>query len=115
MWVGNMSETIGVALILGAMALGAFGAVIYPIRYYMRRRRVWRTAYMQALNSLIPIAMFVAGLFIWWEGDTASAFDESFIFIPPIFITLTIIAIVIYGILNGQRAVRSFRKNVEVL
>ena len=70
---------------------------------------------MQALNSLIPIAMFVAGLLIWWEGDTASAFDESVIFIPPIFITLTVIAIVIYGILNGQRAVRSFRKNVEVL
>lgn len=114
-YVYLMLEYAGVALMAAAFALAVFGSVVFPVRYYMRRRRVWRTALMQALNSLVMVALFVVGLIVWWEGDTSTAIDESLYFIPPIFFTLLIVTVVIYGILNGQRAVRSFRKNVEVL
>ena len=114
-YVSMMLEYTGVVLMAAAFALAVFGSVVFPVRYYMRRRRVWRTALMQALNSLVMVALFIAGLVVWWEGDTVTALDESLYFIPPIYFTLLIVTVVIYGILNGQRAVRSFRRNVEVL
>ena len=114
-YVSVLLEYIGVALMVTAYALAVFGAIVFPIRYFLRRRRVWRTALMQMLNSLVMVTLFVVGLVAWWEGDTDAALDESLYFIPPIYFSLLIITVVIYGILNGQRAVRSFRKNVEVL
>ena len=114
-YVGNMAENIGVGLMISAIALGAYGAIAFPIRYYLRRRRFWRTAGMQALNSIVPVVIFVAGLMSWWEGDISSAFDESFLFIPPVFLAMTVVTVLIYGVLNAQRALRNFRKNVEVL
>ena len=114
-YVSMMLEYTGVVLMAAAFARAVFGSVVFPVRYYMRRRRVWRTALMQALNSLVMVALFIAGLVVWWEGDTVTALDESLYFIPPIYFTLLIVTVVIYGILNGQRAVRSFRRNVEVL
>lgn len=108
-------ELIGVLIMGTAMTLAVYGAVVFPVRYYLRRRRVWLTALMQALHSLLFLALFIGGLFIWWEGNTSATIDESFYYIPPIFFILLIVTVVIYAILSGQRAVRSFRKNVEVL
>ena len=89
----------------------AYGALIFPVRYYMRRRRLVRTAVMYLSSSAVLYAAFAAAITHYNES-----FDFEIIYVfGIIWVVFAVVALVIYAILHAQRALRSFRKNVEVL
>ena len=110
----NPLEALGQFLGLGALLLGAYGALVFPIRYFMRGRRVGRAALMYALSSIVLLGLFFGGLLLWWEGDIESSIDDLIIG-AAIWGAMAVVAIVLYAILSGIRAARNFRKNVEVI
>ena len=94
----------------------AYGAVMFPIRYYMRRRRFWR-----AVGSYILSSLFLYGLCfgIYWYGANFAGIDSfgeawGFLMITGvIWLVYLVVAFVFYAILSAQRAVRNFRRNVQ--
>jgi len=110
----NPLEALGQLVGLGALLLGAYGALVFPIRYFMRGRRVGRAALMYALSSIVLLGLFFGGLILWWEGDIESSIDDLIIG-AVIWGAMAVVAIVLYAILSGIRAARNFRKNVEVI
>ena len=110
----NEMETFGQVIGIGALGLSAYGALVFPIRYYLRKRRVSRAAIMYLLSSVVLFGLFFAGLVAYWEGDIEYAMEEAQ-FGLVVYAVFAVIAITIYAILHGQRLVRSFRKNVEVI
>jgi len=111
---GNSMEQFGQFIGLGSLVLGGYGALVFPIRYFMRGRRVGRAALMYALSSIVLLGLFFGGLLLWWEGDMESAVDDLIIG-AAIWGAMAVFAIVLYAILSGIRAARNFRKNVEVI
>ena len=76
-YTGNLAENTGVIRMTIGFTLGIYGAVVFPLRYYLRKRRLWRVLYMGALNALLPLAMIIVGLFSWWEGDGSATLEEG--------------------------------------
>ena len=110
----NDMETLGQVIGISALGLSAYGALVFPIRYYLRKRRVSRAAIMYLLSSVVLFGLFFAGLVAYWEGDIEYAMDEAQ-FGLVVYAVFAVVAITIYAILHGQRLVRSFRKHVEVI
>ncbi|MEM9739894.1 MAG: toll/interleukin-1 receptor domain-containing protein [Pseudomonadota bacterium] len=119
-YTGNFAENVGVALMTLGLALALYGALVFPFRYYLRQRRVWRIIQMQVLNVLVPFALLMLGLFSWWEGDLGATVDEGFSFVIIAALVATIVVsafggIFIAAVAGGRRAMNAFNKNVEVL
>lgn len=94
---------------------GLYGAVVFPVRYYLRQRRVLDAF----LKYLATSAMFlVAGAGVVLSGmDRGYLQGADFMNFLRMFglawAGFTIIAFAIYGALAGQRAIRSFRSNIR--
>ncbi|MDP3491496.1 MAG: toll/interleukin-1 receptor domain-containing protein [Hyphomonadaceae bacterium] len=109
----------GVAIIaLYCLAFaGIYGAVVFPVRYYLRCRPVL----VALMKYLATSAMFfLAGAGVMLSGlDRGYMQGEDFIGFLRIFglawVFLSLIAFAIYGVLAGQRAIRSFRSNIRKL
>lgn len=110
----NFAENAGQIIGLSALALAAYGAIVFPIRYFMRGRRVRHAALMYILSSIVLFLMFMGGLYTYWEGDIEYTLDEAGIGLI-VWGVFAVVAIVLYAIMHGVRTVRAFRKNVEVL
>jgi hypothetical protein len=101
--------------LLALMGVALYGAVIFPIRYYLRRRGVLE-ALMKYLGS--ALMLFLAGVAIvlgglrdgYMTGADMGDFLQIFGFAWALF---AIIAFAVYGVLAGQRALKSFRANIK--
>ncbi|MEO0785551.1 MAG: toll/interleukin-1 receptor domain-containing protein [Pseudomonadota bacterium] len=118
-YTGNLMENVGVGLMTAGFTLGLYGAVVFPLRYYLRKRRLWRVLYMGVLNALLPLVMIIAGLFSWWEGDSEATMEEGIPVVVAAVVLVGVISIVIgaitVAVAGGRRAMNAFQKNVEVL
>lgn len=97
--------------------VGLYGALVFPFRYYLRRRPPARALSRYVISSLILyvalIAMFVIGDAIGLfpsEQDTLSAVALIF---GAVWLAFMVVAFIIYGVLATQRAMRSFRSNLH--
>lgn len=108
-------ELVGRIMGIGALMAAAYGAIVFPIRYFMRRRRVLRAAIMYVLSSFVLFFLFVGGLLAYYEGDLDYVTGEDLVIGLVIWAIMAAVAIVLYAILSAARAVRSFRKNVEAI
>lgn len=96
---------------------GLYGAIVFPVRYYLRRR-----ALVDAfLKYLATSAMF----FVAGAGVMLSGLDKGYLqgadfmnFLRGfglLWAAFSLVAFAIYGVLAGQRAIRSFRSNIKKL
>ncbi len=108
-------EAAGQMLGLLALLMAAYGALIFPIRYFMRGRRVRRAALMYALSTIVLMGFFLGGLLIYYEGDVSELSSDDLVITFGLWGVMGVFAIALYAIMSGLRAVRSFRKNVEVI
>ena len=96
---------------------GLYGAIVFPVRYYLRRRPVGAALLKYLGTSLM---FFLAGAGVMLSGiDRGYLQGADFISFLKIFslvwVFLSLIAFAIYGVLAGQRAIRSFRSNIRKL
>ena len=108
-------ETTGQILGIGALMMASYGAIVFPVRYFMRNRRVGRAALMYGVSSVVLLLLFLGGLLAYSEGDISAVMGEDAIIGLVIWGIMAVVAIVLYAILSGIRAARNFRKNVEVI
>lgn len=96
-----------------------YGAVMFPIRYYMRGRRFWRAFGMYFLSSLCLAACAVGSFAIMATVfDGPAEIDQlpvAAAFAGGAWLVFSIVAFLFYFILSVQRALRSFRRNVEAV
>lgn len=105
--------------VIGLMFAGAYGAVVFPIRYYMRKRRFWRAVGSYFASSLFLYVACGAGFWFYSQlpGSQGRTNElPSFLaFTGAAWIVFFIIAFILYFILSVQRAMRNFRRNVETV
>jgi hypothetical protein len=97
------------------MLVAFYGALVFPFRYYLRRRSVGAALAKYLISTGILYVLFVGGFVAFWlqgyyPNDTPG---EIALFFGAIWGVFTLIAFVIYGGLSGQRALRSFRSNIK--
>ena len=103
-------------LAMGAIGLAGFGAVMFPIRYYMRRLRLKQAMWAYFTSSLTLYGLlFGAGL--WYssmKGDIGEVMMSCLGF-GLFWLAFGAVAFAVYGLLHFQRTLRSFRSNVETI
>lgn len=101
--------------LLCLILVALYGAVVFPFRYYLRRRTMGAALVRYLISTGILYLVFV-GAFggFWMQGyypnDTPSGVA---LFFGAVWGVFTAIAFVIYAVLSGQRALRSFRSNIK--
>lgn len=106
---------MGFFLILAVIAL-----LVFPIRYYVRRRRVWHAVRFFFFSTLTVGALFglVVGLHPELADETMGGMENLLAGLVGGIVVIaffSLIAFGIYGILHFQRTLRSFRNNVEAV
>ncbi len=100
------------------LVLALYCAIIFPVRYYMRKRRFWRAVSRYFVSSLLLYA-FTFGLYsvgtVAFELRNFGDPPEFGMILGVIWLVLGVLAFFFYAILAAQRAVRSFRSNVETI
>lgn len=96
---------------------GLYGAIVFPVRYYLRRRAVV-DAFLKYLAT--SVMFFLAGAGVMLSGlDKGYLQGADFMNFLKMFGLLwgafSLVAFAIYGVLAGQRAIRSFRSNIKKL
>ena len=103
-------------LAFASIGLAGVGAVLFPIRYYMRRLRLKTALIAYTKSSLTLYALlFAAGA--WYasmEGEWGEVMMVCLGF-GGLWLAFGAVAFIIYAILHFQRTLRSFRSNVESL
>jgi len=116
---GGGAHGVGVGFGLLYVMVLIYGVVVFPVRYYQRHLRPTRVARMLFLSNLV---LFIPSGFLMYsefydasrEPDVAYFIGELF-GIAFFFVIVVGISFSIYAIACGQRALRSFRSNVEKL
>ncbi len=113
----HIASTVLTHAIFIITLIGIYGAIVFPVRYYMRKRRVWSAMWKYAISSGILYALTI-GAFV--AGDTMGLFPyddpvEIAVVFGAFWIGLAVLAFIIYGILATQRQLRSFRSNIQKL
>lgn len=106
-------DQIGVLLLFVAL-IAFYGAIVFPIRYYLRRRPPVQAFRSYVISSAILYGVFV-GTFLLARAMGEFLNDdpaEIIVMFGLIWIGFAIIAFVIYGAMSAQRAIRSFRSNM---
>jgi hypothetical protein len=105
------------SIVFGLVVIVAlYGAVVFPIRYYLWRLPMAGALAKYLVSTLILFVMFVGAFLVAYS---MGAFPEE----PVGFTTtaaviwgiFTLMAFSIYGVLSGHRAIRSFRSNIRKL
>ena len=108
-----MVEPVSIGFICITL-VALYGALVFPFRYYLRRRSIAAALFNYLISTGILYALFVGAFLVFWSqgfypNDTPR---EVALFFGAIWGVFTVIAFVIYAILSGQRALRSFRSNI---
>lgn len=117
-----LPDGIGRYMAAGVYCLGLvafFGAVVFPVRYYMRHRSPMEALGKYAISSFILYAALIIA-FLFGKSTGAFPAEEDTvsgiaIFFGAIWFVFAAIAFVIYGLLATQRAVREFTRNLKTL
>jgi multisubunit Na+/H+ antiporter MnhC subunit len=108
-------EAIGIGFVLSIL-VGFYGALVFPVRYYLRQRP-FRTALVKYLiSSFIIYAMMVAAFALAKAMGVMTEADDPIEFalvLAAIWGGFTVLAFVIYAALSAQRALRMFRRNLK--
>jgi hypothetical protein len=108
-------HVIAVSIFLFA-ALALYGALVFPFRYYLRRRPVMHALRNYTISSLILFACAVTPFLIADIGFGRFPYDEPatvLLYFGVVWVAFAILAFTIYGVLAAQRALRSFRSNIK--
>ncbi len=97
-----------------AVSLAAVGALVFPIRYYMRNLRMKEAAKEYAKSSLALYALlWAAGItYALIEGDIGEVAGVCLGF-GGLWLAFGVGAFALYGLMHFQRSVRNFNKNVD--
>ncbi|MDZ4761522.1 MAG: toll/interleukin-1 receptor domain-containing protein [Alphaproteobacteria bacterium] len=107
-------EPLSIGILCCAL-VGFYGALVFPVRYYLRRRPLWSALRNYLISSFILYAV-VTGSFLaaWSYGLFPNDAPAEFaLFFGLVWLAFTVIAFLIYAVLAGQRAIRSFRSNIK--
>ncbi len=94
---------------------GLYGAIVFPVRYYLRRRGVI-DALLKYLGSTFVIFLAGVGFFLKGIQDKAwpaEDLDDFLLLFGAAWLGFAVIAFAVYGVLAGQRAMHSFRSNIR--
>ena len=107
-------QNVAIALLCLAFT-GLYGSLVFPVRYFLRRRAV--------IDALIKYLGTCALFFVAGAGIILSGMDKGYLqgadfllylrYAGLAWVVFTIIAFAVYGVLAGQRAIRSFRTNLR--
>ncbi|MEO0816530.1 MAG: TIR domain-containing protein [Pseudomonadota bacterium] len=120
--IGAAQEDTGLrvydAVMFTALLLLFYAAIVFPIRYYFRRRRVWHAVKFYFLST-VPLAVLTGVCATFHpEFATGQNIEDLGVNIAVglfLLFIFTIVSFAIYGLLHFQRAMRSFNKNVEAI
>ena len=92
-----------------------YGALVFPFRYYLRRRSMSTALTKYLISTGILYLLFVGGFVgFWLQGYFPNdSPGQIALFFGAIWGVFTLIAFIICGVLSGQRALRSFRSNIK--
>ena len=100
------------------LVLGLIALIVFPFRYYVRRRRVG-----QAFRSFVASNLVLGGAFAAIASFHPDFYDEALsqgenvwimaIAMLIIVVVMTCIAFAVYGLLHFQRSIRSFEQHVD--
>ncbi|MEO1407459.1 MAG: hypothetical protein AAFV54_13355, partial [Pseudomonadota bacterium] len=109
--------------LIGVFAIAwIYAAIVFPIRYFLRGRRLRRAILYFVLST--SVLALVTGLVslgdpsfneFWGEGDDGDPVVGLVFGMIGVWIITAIIAFAIYGALIGSRVLRQFNRNVETL
>ena len=100
---------------LALLPVALYGALVFPVRYYLRKRPLVHALTRYLLSSFILYAIMMTGFFAM-KAMGMLPFDdpaEMALLFGIAWIPFTLIAFLVYGVLAGQRAIRSFRSNIR--
>ena len=107
------------ALFMGAFSALAIATLVFPFRYYLRRRRVRHALRYYLLSTgILALALgLMSGIHPEFAGEGGTMQDLLINIIVALIVWLlfSLVAFGIYGILHFQRTLRSFRRNVEAV
>lgn len=94
--------------------------VVFPFRYYFRRRRVWRAvrSYFLSTMTIAVVCGFLYGIHpTYYEPEAGLAGSMAIMMSGTLIMVaaLSTVAFSIYGLLHFQRTLRSFNRNVEAI
>jgi hypothetical protein len=108
-------ETLSLAFI-AILLVALYGAVVFPVRYYLRRLSLAGALGNYVISSVILFGLFVGSFLIAHaQGVFPDEPVEFTLISAAIWGGFTLIAFLVYGVLSGQRAIRSFRSNIRKL
>ncbi|MBI1338859.1 TIR domain-containing protein [bacterium] len=113
----SMAARVTAHLLFAVATTGFYGALVFPVRYYMRRRPPLVALGKYAISSVLLYAGLMGA---YLGGDMLGMFPndepvEIAIWFGAFFFVFAMIAFLIYGVLSAQRAIRSFRSNIKKL
>jgi len=98
------------------LVVALYGAVVFPIRYYLRRLPVFGALGKYLVSTLILFAVFVGSFLVaHFQGVFPDEPVEFTTISALVWGGFTLVAFFVYGVLSGQRAIRSFRSNLRKL
>lgn len=109
------SDGIIGSLFYGVCIIAIFGALAFPIRYFMRGLRAGR-AFWNYVASAITFYIIAFGLLVLYsvlEGRWASDMTEIMIFAGIGTAVSCVVAFIIYGIMHFFRSMNAFKQHVE--
>jgi hypothetical protein len=112
----QLDATMAQIAVLCLIAAGLYGAVIFPIRYFLRRRPVLEALWKYLVSELmIFVAAFGVVLNAVDRDQLEVDFGQFFLGTGIVWGLFVLIAFIVYGVLAGQRAIRSFKSNLRKL
>ncbi|MEL6257783.1 MAG: toll/interleukin-1 receptor domain-containing protein [Pseudomonadota bacterium] len=107
------------ALLFGVTSLAGIATLVFPFRYFGRGRRVRRAArmYLASVGTIAVLAGIIAAFHPEFASGDGLLVDSivNIIAFGIIFGMFSIMAFVIYGALHFQRAVKSYKTNMETI
>lgn len=96
--------------------IGLFGALVFPLRYYLRRRPPLHALTRYIVSSLILylllIVMFAVGDAIGLFPSEQDSLGTVALVFGGVWLAFMVVAFILYGVLATQRALRAFRSNI---
>jgi hypothetical protein len=111
---GPMSS-VGAICVIFLMAVGLYGAIAFPFRYYLRRRPLGAALVKYLISSVILFGAIIGAdaLVLATNLFPDESVSTHAFLVGGAWIAFTIVAFVVYGVLSGWRALRSFRSNLK--
>jgi hypothetical protein len=109
-----MFEALSIGILCLAL-VGFYGAVVFPVRYFMRQRPVRAALRAYAASSLILYGLLVGAFLIGYSQGLFPNDDpaEVAIVFAGVWFGFAILAFIVYAVLGAQRAVGHFRANIR--